>query len=432
MNASSSMDNECMFPQDGSIRRCVNLDWLEVHAHEPLAQPHDADYFRAAGFVVHERGYGTRVYKEMFVIDDAEGQPFIEIRRNPASQKPLGLHAPEECHLRLTNYACYDDDAAAIMANFLETYNYEFKRISRVDICLDFERFDSGDDPQKFLRRYLQRVYSKINQGNITAHGADTWTGQEWNSLSWGSYTSDIGTKFYNKTMELYDTTKHKYKKPYIRYAWLKCGLIDDFVYNTKTANGTTYTPQIWRVEFSIRSSVKNWFVIELNGKPRNWQSIRNDLSQYVGRERLLTMFASLANHYFHFKYFDETKRKDRCTDKHLFDFKSPQLLYKVGREKVVGAGNVGLRPMLSLINKLKYYRETHYGQDIHRACSVLIEAMESDTLRNDMIHPWSHEELTILRAAVSQKFENPDADFMVLLRELKEFMRINDITAIF
>ena len=49
-------------------KRCVNLDWLEVHAREPIGQPHNADYFREYGCEVQEREYGTRVYKEMFVI----------------------------------------------------------------------------------------------------------------------------------------------------------------------------------------------------------------------------------------------------------------------------------------------------------------------------------------------------------------------------
>ena len=47
---------------------------------------------------------------------------------------------------------------------FMEAYHYEFNRISS-DICMDFERFDEGDDPAAFLSRYLRQVYSKINQG---------------------------------------------------------------------------------------------------------------------------------------------------------------------------------------------------------------------------------------------------------------------------
>lgn len=414
------------------IVRCVNLDWLEVHCLEPFGQPRDADFFREAGFTVHERDYGTRVYKEMFVIDDDQGQPFLEIRRNPASQMPEGIHLPEECHLRLTNYACYHDDAAQLLQEFIEEFSYEFKRVSRVDICLDFERFDYGDDPQAFLSRYLKKRYSKINQGNIHAHGSDSWTGQKWNSLSWGAPSSDIGTKFYNKTLELFDASSASYKKPYIRYAWLQCGLIDDYVTMTKGTGPNQYTPTIWRVEFSIRSSVKNWFVIELNGDARHYQSIRNTLHQYMGRDRLLTMFASLANHYFHFKYYEDGKRKDRCRDKQLFNFQGQQYLYQVGRNNGIGTGKNGMRPLLSLINKLRLYQETHFGQDIHRACEILISAMESENLRADMAHPWSYEELKALQQALSAKVSGSKSDVTILLREIKAFLHINDDTAIF
>ena len=276
------------------MERCVNLDWLEVHCYEPSNDPHDANYFRRAGLDVSERGYGTRVYREMFTVCDPVGNPFVEVRRNPFSQGYGGIHAAEETHLRLVNAACYYDDAVQRLQNFMDAYGYTFGRITRVDICMDFEKFDYGDEPAKFLERYLKKRYSKINQGNITAHGADRWNGQVWNSVSWGSPTSAIGTKFYNKTMELYDAATGTYRKPHIRYAWLKCLMIDDFHKCLKRCDDGWYTPQIWRVEFSIRSSVKKWFTIELNGEEKHYQSIRNTLDMYDSRPKLVTLFASL------------------------------------------------------------------------------------------------------------------------------------------
>ena len=63
--------------------RCCNIDWLEVFVFEPIDVPHDADFFRENGYTVHERAYGTRVYRQMFILDDSWGQPAIEIRRDP-------------------------------------------------------------------------------------------------------------------------------------------------------------------------------------------------------------------------------------------------------------------------------------------------------------------------------------------------------------
>lgn len=416
-------------------QRCVNLDWLEVHCYEPVNDPHNANYFRRAGLDVVEREYGTRVYREMFTVSDTVGNPFVEVRRNPFSQGFGGIHDARETHLRLVNAACYYDDAVQRLQQFMDAFGYEFSRIVRVDICMDFEYFDQNDDPAKFLARYYAHRYAKINQGNITSHGADKWSGQEWNSVSWGSPTSAIGTKFYNKTMELYDQKSGTYRKPHIRYAWLKCGLIDDFHKVLKKTDNGWYTPAIWRVEFSIRSAVKKWFTIELNGEEKHYQSIRNTLDMYDGREKLLTLFASLSQHYFHFKYFEEGQRKDRCRDKVLFDWSGVQMTYKVGRDdsmKLLGEGSKQRRPYDSLIRKLKEYREANYRKDIVDACQVIIAAIEGDYLRSDLRNPFSWQDLLALQQALSRKDSGDDTDVAVLMKEIKELLKLNDKTAIF
>lgn len=430
-------------------KRCINLDWFEIHCYEPAGMPHNAEYFRKAGLIVNEREYGTRVYKEMFTICTQDGAPFVEVRRNPFSVGVNGIHTPDECHLRLFNAACYYDNAVTLLSRFLQTYDYTFNRISRVDICMDFEKFDSGDLPSNFVRRYFKHVYAKINQGNINAHGSDTWDGQEWNSLSWGASTSDIGTKFYNKTMELYDPSTDSYRKPHIRYAWFCCGLIDDFHRCTRTMpDGTQITPDIWRLEFSIRSSVKKWFAIELNGKRKAYQSIKNTLDMYDSRAKLLTLFASLCNHYFHFKYvmkrYDFYKsgstegkaiRKDRCPDKMLFDFKGQQITYKVGRDdaqKLLGEGREYEKPIDTLLKKLRYFAATHSRTDIHDAAKVLIDYLENEVYRADLQNPWSHQDLLVLQQALSMKAEGNSEDVTIIMRELKALLKLNDNTAIF
>jgi hypothetical protein len=418
-----------------SSQRCVNLDWLEVHCFEPTNDPHDATYFRRAGLEVVEREYGTRVYKEMFTISDRRGNPFVEVRRNPYSQGFQGIHAAEECHLRLVNAACYYDDAALRLQNFMDTYGYTFNRISRVDICLDFEKFDEGDDPAKFLSRYLRQVYSKINQGNITAHGTDRWDGQLWNSVSWGSPSSAIGTKFYNKTQELYDPTSGTFKKPHIRYAWLQCGLIDDFHKVLKKNDDGWYQPQIWRIEFSIRSSVKKWFTIELNGKERNYQSIRNTLEMYDCREKLVTLFAALQQHYFHFKHYEHGKRKDRCDDKVLFVWKGVQLTYKVGRDditSILGDGAKKAKPYDTLLRKLREFRQEQIKHDVLNACDIIIKVLEGDILRSDVRNPFNWQELLVLQQTLSRKADGDTTDAAVLMNEIKELLHLNDKTAIF
>lgn len=418
------------------ISRCVNLDWLEVTALEPIAEPHDADYFRACGWVVIERDYGTRVWGEMFTLEGSDHLPFIEVRRAPKSE----IIAANICHLRFVNRVCYFQNAASLMADFLVHYGYEFQRIARVDICMDFERFDSGDYPKDFMKRFMAGTYSKINQANISAHGSDEWAGRVWNSLSWGSPTSDIGTKFYNKTLELYDPVTHQYAKPYIRQAWKEAGLIDDATQVTKTKqDGSTYTPDIWRLEFSIRSSVKNWFVMQLNGHEKEKQSIRNTLDVYDSREKIMILFASLSEHYFHFKYvirrynfYKEghtdgyALRKDRCPDKVLFKWKAQTYIYKVAKESVATSEKPDMT-LARLLSQLKSFRDSTHETEIRRSAQVIIQYLEYRISHYDQTNPINRHDIKILQKALRDHMDRPWIDPALLLKMAREELRLRD-----
>lgn len=415
-----------------NVPRCVNIDWLEVYAFEPIYKPRDTYFFASRDIPINEREYGTPIYNSMFTILDDHGNPMIEIRRSPKSK----LMPRNACHIRLHNSYCYNDNAATIMQTFLDTYDFTFQRISRVDVCLDFEKFDSGDEPLKFLYRYMERKFSKINQANLTSHGTDTWNQREWNSLAWGSPSSDVGTKFYNKTMELYDPILQAYRKPYIRWAWQLCGLVDDWEHVTKTKeDGSTYTPQIWRVEFSVRSSKKRWFEIELDGhkkttkgKQQYLQSVPNTLERYNNRDKLLLVFASLAQHYFRFKYFQEDVRKDRCEDKVLFRWKKEECTYRIGLDNLIAPAKID-KPLHTLLAKLRIFKEKHIATDVRNACDILIKCIEGEVLTSQINYPFRSQELTVLRQVLSMKSRGNRTDSAILMRELKQLLGINNRT---
>ena len=391
-----------------------------------MSVPHDFFYFACKGYNVRSRDYGTRVYRQMFTILEANEEPLLEIRREPASQGLMGIHDANECHIRLCNRTCYFDNAAQFLANFLQVHGYTDIRISRIDICLDFEKFDMGDMPQAFISRYLRHRYAKINQGNISAHGKDTWSGQEFNSLSWGSKSSTITTKIYNKTLELYDAKLDRYKKPYIREAWFRAGLIDNIQRVTKNNS----LVNVWRVEFSICSSVKNWVPIEIDGISHNYQSLKNTLECYMGRDKILVMFASLANHYFHFKHVEKNKRKDRCKDKILFDFSASQVLYKIGRDNTaLGSGENFQSKFNRLIEKLQAYKLSHFLPEIHEACTVLIQSSTEENIRSDMANPFDLEELEFLKKLIHVRTTDPNLSYEAALSEVKKLLNITNRT---
>lgn len=401
------------------MARCINIDWLEVYALEPVDQPHTADFYRAAGLLVEERDYGTRIYNEMFTIYDDSHNPIIEVRRNPKqaafSTSILPINA---CHIRLSNRMCYSKNAVAVMQNFLDTYHLTFSRIYRIDICLDFERFDCGDEPGKFLFRYIKGKYSKINQVNIAPHGKDRWDGRQWNYCHWGSLKSPISTKLYNKTLELAEV----HDKPYIRQSWFNAGLVTDPVTCTKQcADGTAYRPTIWRVEFSIRSGVKNWLTYEADGEKKKRRSVRNTLNMYDTEEKLLAMFATLQEHYFHFRHYKFNKAKWDCPRKTLFRFKTNEVSYRVEHPS---SNQPALTKEQRLLKYLREYQITHTDPDTRAAVLTIQHAVERQEQQRLLANPYSLLELKALQltiaAVMNHHGEDPVRIFTDYLDELK------------
>lgn len=437
------------------MTRCVNIDWLECYCIEDsINYPHDAEYFRRCGWLVKEREYGTPMYKEMFTLLDNYGEPLYEIRRNPKSDiREGGLFDPNSCHVRLANAACYAQTPAKNLAQFLELNGFWFQRISRIDICLDFEKFDYGDEPQRVIKRYMEGKYAKINQANLAAHGLDSWDGRNWNSLSWGSPNSMVTTKFYNKTKELHEVKD----KPYIRQAWYLAGLVDNMTtLEKRRKDGTTYKPIIWRVEFSVKSGTKGWFVVEdYNGDRKRLQSYRNNLQVYETKEQLFQVFLSLSKHYFHFKHVEyenegkgivaeslralqldythqqvdkdpkatrKLKRKDRCADKQLFRTDQIEQYYQIEKVCTTTPRNKAID---SLLVRLQEYRQTHYDKDIWKACDILIAQLEHEQTKNALTYPYSESEVDLLRRVLSLRMSNPSLSYSMALSEVKALQKL-------
>ena len=220
--------------------KCINLDWLSVYCLEPKGVVMNAAYFKALGWTVEEREYGTPQYREKFTLMNGR-HPFLEIERNPYSLKQNGgIFEPESCHIRLANRTLYQPQPVQQLTNFIVKYGYEYKGISRVDVCCDLTIFDNGMKPQDLANKYMKDKIWKVHQSHMApntddgddtwrikvhlgAHGKETKTGRTWNSLKWGSPKSALSTKLYNKTYEL-ETNTGKF---YIKDTWVKAGLCD-------------------------------------------------------------------------------------------------------------------------------------------------------------------------------------------------------------
>lgn len=434
------MDNE-------KITRCINIDWLEVYVLESNDRyPCDAEYFRRNGYMVREREYGTRVYKEMFEITNESGDPLIEIRRNPASGSSdfHGL-VEQSCHIRLPNWMLYQGNPIQYLQDFLLKHDYIFKRIFRIDIAYDFEKFDSGDTPARFAKRYLAGHYRKINQCLLRCVGDDAWSDCKWQSLSWGSKSSMVTTKLYNKTLEL---AQSKNDKPWIKTCWMVNGLIDNPMSMTKKdKGGYLYKPEIWRIEFAMMSAADGWITIEMNqAQKQHKQTIPHRLNMFDSDDKLWQRFQDLAYNYFHFKIKskkktrggvtdsalakvhshndEEWQRKDRCPDKILFYWDKGHKFYKLSAAPSMSKPS---RDDESLKRKLIMYRMCHADEKVRLACTTLIENIEKvESLR--FIPMGDSKERQALQKVLALKLNGDMRAVQDIMAEMMEILNNNEI----
>lgn len=397
--------------------RCVNLDWLEVSCEESNNRfPCDPDYFRSQGFIVHERDYGTRVWGQVFTIEDSDGHDWIEVRRCPPSGvsdfKGLNEYS---CRLRVVNAQLYVDGCVQRFRDFLSTHDYIFKRIYRIDIAYDFEYFDSHDQPARFARRYVECKYRKINQCKLNAFANDTWTSFDWESLSWGSPHSMVSTKLYNKTREIETVSK---QKTYIVYSWFLNGLIDDPVNRLRVdSDGVKYKPEIWRLEFSMKSQADRWLVIEdQSGKRVKKKAIPHTLDMFDAPDKVWQRFQDLAYHYFHFKKYVKDKRKDLCPVKVLFHWDKDHEWKQL---------DMAIRPtkpdneMAILVRHLRAYKTRTGDMKVRDAIDVILEALKDVELKRYTPKQlfW---EVNALRQALSIRLRYPETDIIETYETIK------------
>lgn len=427
--------------------RCVNIDWLEVYCEESNDEyPCNADYFTRRGYVVREREYGTRVYEEMFYILDRNGNDMFEVRRNPKSGDSsfVGL-SPQSTHIRLCNWVCYQSNCVQLLRDFLVRHNYIFHRIYRIDVCYDFERFDSGDKPERVARRIVEKTYLKMNQTKIHAIGDDNWGGYAWETLSWGSLTSMVSTKLYNKTKELAATGN---KKPYILSQWMMAGLIDNPVTQVKYGkDGSQYKPDIWRVEFSIKSKADSWLILEdISGKRVKKKAVPHSLSLFDSQDKLWQRFQDLAYHYFRFKvktfkkqkrgvagfalgqiesnHDPELQRKDRMPEKVLFHYDQDREFMHIQNvpkpSKPYHDGEVLRRRLIN-------YAATHPDHKIREACKVLVDSIDvRDIYRyTDNFDIW---QVKALQGAIQLKMGGDERSTLEIIAQLEELIKKGEI----
>lgn len=241
------------------------------------------------------------------------------------------------CLVKMANAVLYSSRWCWYLCDILAALKWEFRAISRVDLCCDFNRFAQGMTPREFIQRYMASgpydptkvSYYRVHGNKYTIIGEKKLVPKDVSGLSedclrhdfeylrFGKRSSGVNVYLYNKTAELNASGK----KAYIRDLWQRVGLTD-----------TTDEP-VFRLEISINSSgcnVKAKVDDETLNERRTadgmyhqvfdrWHVRSLSLDDFGTQQLVEGAFWSYASHYFSFRIVGSQRSPQHWTPLILF-----------------------------------------------------------------------------------------------------------------
>lgn len=253
-----------------------NCDWLSFSVQlllsrkEALSQELD---------IKCPKGYridilpGTALYKQRFIVrTDHDGQrvlTFLCFPHSPIIKSYLAL-------VEVDNTQLYNNGWRSAMLIMQKIHECTFSNFSRIDICCDFvptsEQFtiiDGLTHGDIYLKRFKVKTAFFEQQEGAGVVSFNSFC------LNWGSKTSIIKWKLYNKVKEIIVKDKngsYHCKKPHILKAWEK----DELPFTDEDGN----ILYVWRLECSIMYA--GGFNELRNNVPLSWNDLIYNSNPFV------------------------------------------------------------------------------------------------------------------------------------------------------
>ena len=279
----------------------VSIDWLSIYCDCSQMTP-------APNYIFDKEPYGTSVYADMYTIY-LYGEEIAVLTCNPRSsalQAGTGV-------LKILNPILYQQGLDSIIYDLLYSCNINFLNISRLDLCADFNHFESYPDMQQFFQDFLTIKLWKIGAAKykVCANKATEFdcdyfkliglqsSRHTYQYLRFGSKVSKVSAYLYNKTQEFRDVKR----KNYIAEAW--------------AANDINEKDEVWRLEFSLKGDGIKF----LNQETKQWQS--KNLEMVLDPIQRTQVYNALYLKYWDFRVNDGQQRKDRMKHARLLPIES-------------------------------------------------------------------------------------------------------------
>lgn len=269
-----------------------------------------------------------------------DGMLYFTILSNPRNS----FLSKNSCQVKLNNELLYSQELEIVIQEIKEC-GVNFHCLTRIDICIDFLRFDSGLKPTNFIDKFLKNKYIKLGKSKLSVFGSH-YRKIEYNALNFKNKGSNISWKLYNKSLELREV-KDKY---YIRQMWTEAGYqegIDD---------------DVWRLELSLINLSVNHLSFQENFDVfSKLEFVINPMYQQF-----------IFNHYldssFRFKF--NTHQKNISREKDVLLFHHNQTIFKRLKLNGFNRDNLYKRTITNLI--------TTIGNQAIKDCEQLDNAVDT------------------------------------------------------
>lgn len=213
------------------MKKVISIDWLSFSYNLTLTKEeylNDEIKMYIPGSCSAEFLDGTKVFNRRMVVRDISGRKILTLLYDPKSS----LIPRRICLCEVANVCLYDDSWRSVCMLVQRMHAGSFNSLSRLDIACDFDEI--GDDVAKMFDEGLIYVQKK-KEGCMfyDTMEKDGYIIRKPRQISFGSKTSKIKWKLYNKSKEI--KVSHK---EYIEHMWHE--------------EGMDLSKDIWRLEVSL------------------------------------------------------------------------------------------------------------------------------------------------------------------------------------
>lgn len=325
----------------------ISIDWLQVYCHQ-LDPNWTSIVSRETIYDIRKLDYGSRQFKTICDVYSRDGRMFAQVQCDPCSSVLTRFAAI----IKLDNRVLYCNDCVTQLLHFMAAYSFEYKNISRIDICHDSNYLAHGLRHSSLINGFLTNKYQKIGLANYTLQGADG-ANHTYSYIRFGSRANGACCYMYDKTKELREVKN----KPYIVDAWIREGIDVEL--------------SVWRCEISIKADATR--LVDIN----TGQLFRLSTDIILQQSRIEQLFHTYADKYFHFVRNKGQKHKKNMETIELFE---PNAMPSIKVNRVSIAKNSG-RMQKIMFNKMRDIADNgdNYSFEAREAALLLSKEYVTD-----------------------------------------------------